>query len=95
MACAGTRRPGAAARRVNIAWHINTGRLHLRPVSSGDLRGLEQLKGDPTTYAQMLGGIRTPVQVAEELAADTQVPGRPAASGCGSSTPRRVGPRWG
>ena len=53
-------------------WHIRTGRLHLSPVAGADLPDLRRLKGDPSTYAQMLGGIRNPAQVAEELAADTQ-----------------------
>jgi len=57
---------------MNPSWHIRTGRLHLSPVGWGDLAELERLKGDPATYAQMLGGVRSPGQVAEELAADTQ-----------------------
>lgn len=54
------------------SWHIRTGRLHLSPVGWADLPDLLRLKGDPATYAQMLGGICNPTQVAEELAADTQ-----------------------
>ena len=57
---------------MNPLWHIRTGRLHLLPVGWADLPDLRRLKGDPATYAQMLGGVRTPAQVAEELAADTQ-----------------------
>lgn len=56
---------------MNPAWHIRTGRLHLHPVGWSDLPDLQRLKGDPATYAQMLGGVRNPAQVAEELAADT------------------------
>ena len=57
---------------MNPLWHIRTGRLHLSPVGWADLPDLRRLKGDPATYAQMLGGVRNPAQVAEELAADTQ-----------------------
>ena len=57
---------------MNPLWHIRTGRLHLSPVGWADLQELERLKSDPATYAQMLGGVRTSGQVAEELAADTQ-----------------------
>jgi len=57
---------------MNSLWHIHTGRLHLSPVGWADLTDLRRLKGDPATYAQMLGGVRNPGQVAEELAADTQ-----------------------
>lgn len=53
-------------------WHMRTGRLHLSPVAWADLPDLLRLKADPSTYAQMLGGVRNPAQVAEELAADTQ-----------------------
>ena len=57
---------------MNPLWHIRTGRLHLSPVGWADLPDLRRLKGDPATYAQMLGGVRNPAQVAEELATDTQ-----------------------
>lgn len=57
---------------MNPLWHIRTGRLHLSPVGWADLPDLQRLKGDPATYAQMLGGIRNHAQVAEELAADAQ-----------------------
>lgn len=57
---------------MNPLWHIRTGRLHLSPVGWADLPDLQRLKGDPATYAQMLGGVRNAAQVAEELAADTQ-----------------------
>ncbi len=57
---------------MNSIWHIRTGRLHLSPVGWADLPDLLRLKGDPVTYAQMLGGIRNSAQVAEELAADAQ-----------------------
>ena len=51
-------------------WTIRTGRLLLRPVSRTDLPALVAIKGDPRIYAVMLGGVRNPVQVAEELAED-------------------------
>lgn len=54
------------------SWTIHTGRLVLTPVNYGDIGELCQLKGDPRIYATMLGGVRSPVQVAAELAADTQ-----------------------
>ena len=57
---------------MNPLWHIRTGRLHLSPVTWSDLPDLRRLKGDPATYGQMLGGIRTPAQVDEELATDTR-----------------------
>jgi RimJ/RimL family protein N-acetyltransferase len=53
---------------VNPARHLQTGRLLLRPVSWRDLRHLTALKGDPRAYAPMLGGVRPPLIVAEELA---------------------------
>ena len=55
---------------MNPAWRIGTGRLVLTPVSWADMADLVALKGDPQVYAQMLGGVRGPVQVAAELAED-------------------------
>jgi len=52
------------------AWAIRTGRLMLTPVGWRDLPDLRALKGDPGVYAQMLGGVRSPAQVAAELAED-------------------------
>ena len=52
--------------------HIPTGRLLLAPVSPADLRALVAFKADPLIYAQMLGGVRTPVQIAEELVGELQ-----------------------
>ena len=49
---------------------IRTGRLVLSPVSWQDLPDLQALKGDPLVFGQMLGGVRSPGQVAEELAQD-------------------------
>jgi RimJ/RimL family protein N-acetyltransferase len=42
----------------------------MTPVGAGDLRELVALKGDPRAFAQMLGGVRTGGQVAEELAGE-------------------------
>lgn len=55
---------------------IQTGRLILRPVGGGDLADLTVLKGDPRAFALMLGGVRTPVRAAEELAEDIAFWGR-------------------
>lgn len=55
---------------MNPAWTIRTGRLVLSPVSWRDLPELVELKGDPRVYALMLGGVRSPVQTAQELAAE-------------------------
>jgi RimJ/RimL family protein N-acetyltransferase len=53
------------------SWTIRTGRLTLTPVGWQDIADLCALKGDPLVYASMLGGVRSPVQVAAELAEDT------------------------
>jgi RimJ/RimL family protein N-acetyltransferase len=44
----------------------------MAPVGYWDLQDLVALKGDPLAFAQMLGGVKGPVQVAEELARDIQ-----------------------
>ena len=54
------------------SWSIRTGRLALTPVGWRDIDDLYGLKSDPLVYASMLGGVRTPVQVTDELAEDTQ-----------------------
>jgi RimJ/RimL family protein N-acetyltransferase len=54
------------------AWSLVTGRLRMVPVGYWDLRDLVALKGDARAFAQMLGGVKGPVQVAEELARDIQ-----------------------
>jgi RimJ/RimL family protein N-acetyltransferase len=51
-------------------WIIRTARLVLTPVGGADLADLQAIKADPRVFAIMLGGVRTPVQTAEELAAD-------------------------
>lgn len=49
---------------------MRTARLVLRPVAWTDLPDLQAIKGDPRVFAVMLGGVRSTVQAAEELAAD-------------------------
>jgi len=61
---------------VTWAWVIDTARLRMVPVGHWDLPDLVRLKGDPRAYALMLGGVRGPVEVAEELARDIQDWGR-------------------
>ncbi|MDE2581330.1 MAG: GNAT family N-acetyltransferase [Rhodospirillales bacterium] len=52
------------------AWTLRTGRLLLVPIAWTDLADITALKADPRVFAVMLGGVRTQVQAAEELAAD-------------------------
>ena len=61
---------------MNPAWEMRTGRLAMRPVTGGDLADLVRLKGDPRAFAVMLGGVRSPFQTAEELAAEMSLWGR-------------------
>lgn len=49
---------------------LRTQRLVLRPISWLDLADLRRLKGDAASFGRMLGGVRTPGQVEEELAED-------------------------
>ena len=53
---------------MNPSWRLQTGRLLLTPVAWSDLADLVALKGDPRAYAVMLGGIRTRLTAADELA---------------------------
>ena len=55
---------------MNPAWHIRTARLDLWPVGWRDLADLVAIKGDPSVFAVMLGGVRGPTAVAMELADD-------------------------
>jgi RimJ/RimL family protein N-acetyltransferase len=55
---------------MNPTWIVRTGRLLLTPVGGTDLPDLCAIKSDPRVFAIMLGGVRSPVQAAEELAAD-------------------------
>jgi RimJ/RimL family protein N-acetyltransferase len=54
-------------------WRLVTARLVLAPVAYTDLRDLQALKADPRAFGQMLGGVRSAVQTAEELAQDIQL----------------------
>lgn len=56
---------------MDAARTLRTGRLLLTPVGWGDMDELRRLKSDPLVYAQMLGGVRSTIEVAAELAADT------------------------
>jgi RimJ/RimL family protein N-acetyltransferase len=55
---------------MNPIWIVRTARLVLTPVGGADLPDLRAIKSDPRVFAIMLGGVRTPVQAAEELAGD-------------------------
>ena len=55
---------------MNPTWILRTARLVLTPVGGADLADLRAIKADPRVFAIMLGGVRTPVQTAEELADD-------------------------
>jgi RimJ/RimL family protein N-acetyltransferase len=57
-------------------WRLATARLIMTPVAPSDLRDLIVLKANPLAFAQMLGGVRTPLQTAEDLAHDIQYWGR-------------------
>jgi len=57
-------------------WRLQTARLTMTPVAPRDLRDLTRLKADPLAFAQMLGGVRSPLQTAEELALDIQYWGK-------------------
>ena len=51
-------------------WIVRTMRLVLTPVGGTDLPDLRAIKADPRVFAIMLGGVRTPVETADELAED-------------------------
>ncbi len=53
-------------------WRLATARLIMTPVASNDLRDIARLKADPRAFAQLLGGVRSALQSAEELAQDIQ-----------------------
>ena len=72
---------------MNPLWTLRTGRMVMRPVSWGDLADLTAIKSDPRVYAVMLGGVRTPARVAEDLAADLALWG---ARGVGMWTAREA-----
>ncbi len=49
---------------------LRTARLVLRPVGWADLPDVARLKADPQSFAQMLGGIRSPAQASRDMADD-------------------------
>jgi len=51
-------------------WRLATARLFLTPVAPADLNDISKLKADPRAFAQMLGGVRSRLAAAEELAED-------------------------
>ena len=53
---------------MNPAWILRTARLVLTPVGGADLPDLQAIKADPAVFAVMLGGVRDPMQTAEDLA---------------------------
>jgi RimJ/RimL family protein N-acetyltransferase len=55
---------------MNPIWIVRTARLALTSVGGADLPDLCAIKSDPRVFAVMLGGVRSPVQSAEELAED-------------------------
>jgi RimJ/RimL family protein N-acetyltransferase len=55
---------------MNPLWILRTARLLLTPVGGADLPDLCAIKSDPRVFAIMLGGVRSAVQSAEELAED-------------------------
>ena len=61
---------------ISSAWVIDTARLRLTPVGYWDLPDLIRLKANPRAYALMLGGVRSPIQTAAELAQDIQAWGQ-------------------
>lgn len=56
---------------MNAAWDMRTGRLALTPVGLRDLPDLARIKADPRVFGLMLGGVRSALQTAMDLAADT------------------------
>jgi RimJ/RimL family protein N-acetyltransferase len=55
---------------MNPIWTLRTARLLLTPVGGADLPELCAIKADPRVFAVMLGGVRSAVETAEELADD-------------------------
>ena len=73
---------------MNPTWIVRTARLVLTPVGGADLPDLCAIKSDPRVFAVMLGGVRSTVQSAEELAEDVVSWG---ANGFGMWTIRELG----
>ena len=74
---------------MNPNWTLRTARLLLTPVGGADLADLRAIKADPRVFAIMLGGVRSPEQTADELAADVVAWG---ANGFGMWAIREVAP---
>jgi RimJ/RimL family protein N-acetyltransferase len=55
---------------VNPGFVLRIAHAVMAPVCPADLSDLQALKADPRVFATMLGGVRSPVQSAAELAAD-------------------------
>lgn len=55
---------------MNPACVLRTGRLVMTPVGGADFTELRAFKADPAVFAVMLGGVRNPAQVADDLARD-------------------------
>ncbi len=55
---------------MNFGWNVRTGRLTLAPVGWADLADLQAIMADPIVYGIMLGGVRSPIQTALDLAED-------------------------
>jgi RimJ/RimL family protein N-acetyltransferase len=53
---------------MNPTYILRTGRLTMTPVGGADYADLCGFKSDPAVFAVMLGGVRNPAQVAEDLA---------------------------
>jgi RimJ/RimL family protein N-acetyltransferase len=53
---------------MNPTYVLRTGRLVMTPVGGADFADLCAFKADPSVFAVMLGGVRNPAQVADDLA---------------------------
>ncbi len=55
---------------------LKTARLVMQPVGPQHLNEMVRLKTDPRAFARMLGGVRTPLRVHQELAEEIELWGR-------------------
>lgn len=55
---------------MNTGWTVRTGRLTMTPVGWADLAELQAIKADPRVFGVMLGGVRSPIETALDLAED-------------------------
>lgn len=55
---------------MSSGWTIRTGRLTMTPVGWPDLADLQAIKADPRVFGVMLGGVRSPIETALDLAED-------------------------